>query len=339
MKHFRDIIRKIVKEATMLSGPKRIALLRQMQDPDVQRYIAAVDAATTRKELQAIDSEHFISRERRTSEMLGGIPLYWTLGDLASAKEREFERAIKDAEKQRIADKKAAQQGKKDAVAAKIQRGFNNPVLKAALDRIGDGFHARLKADHIQRDTYLIERYFTDGKLNIVDPDPGHKQWMRDPNSRGPKDEYEHIRTVVRPFLVVDKPSDLYAIHAKSDTLAPNWEKVVDLRAERYAEGIVNPWKEKMSLKLGEVIDRKGGADIKLNGQLWSEYMSFTFSDASAFDMKTQQVYARSKLGKDFVRFPTTFHNVRFADGTTMPKPSSDKMQAEFGISDATASK
>lgn len=334
MQHLRQFIRTTLKEMAM-TGPKRIAIVRQMQDPDIQRFISMVDAAKSEKELRTVDKYVIIPDLRDRTEKIGDdTPLYWALYELEHAKEAELRREAKARERASIDARKAERQQKKDVVAAKIQRGMNNPVLKAALDKIGDGFHVQLKARYVEQETGTVNHYFTDGKFNLVDPDPDYKQWMRDPKGRAEKDHYDHVRSILRPFFKKDNPRSF----EKSDDLTEDWQEIIDRNGQRYADDIVNSWKNKMSLKLGEVIDRKGGAEIELQGQLWSEYMRFTFADASCFDMKTQQVYARSKLGKDFVRFPTTFHNVRFADGIAMAKPSSDRMQAEFGISDATAS-
>lgn len=320
-----------------MTGPKRIALLRQMQDPDVQRFIAMVDAAQSEKELRTIDQYAIIPGLGQRPEMIGDVQLYWAVGELHHAKEAELRREVKARERAAIDARKAERQQKKDVVTAKIRHGLSNPVLKAALDKIGDGFHAQLKARIVEQETAMVERYFTDGVFNLVDPDP-YGMKGRDPVIRTERDEYRRVRQMLMWFFKRDV-NNTYSERENSNVLVDNWKEVIDAHGQRYADGIVDSWKAKMSMKLGEVIDRKGGADIQLKGQLWNEYMSFAFADGSSFDMKTQQVYARSKLGTEFVRFPTTFHNVRFVDGTAMAKPSSNKMQDEFGISDATASK
>jgi hypothetical protein len=62
----------------------------------------------------------------------------------------------------------------------------------------------------------------------------------------------------------------------------------------------------------------KGGG-----GQLESGFL-FEFADSSEFKVVT---YA----GKQFEQFPTTFHDVKFLDGTKMKIPSEEKMVKEFG--------
>jgi hypothetical protein len=332
MEHLRALIRSIIKESAMLSGPKRIELLRKTEDPDVQRYIAAIDGASSKKELNAINYDSFVPREKANNEMLGGVQLYWTLSDLHHAKEREFSRAEKSERRSAIDAKKAIQTQKKASIAAKIQRGMNNPILVNALDRIGEGMHKSIKSSQIEQKTSVIERYFTNGVFNYPNPpmddkspEAVHQRKMR----------WDLKNGNLSKFFEYD--GDPYN-RKPTDKLVDNWEHIIERDAQRYADSVVEPWKTKMAFKLGEVIDRKGGAEISLTGTAWNEHMNFQFTDGSNFSMKTQPVYARSKLGKDFVRFPTTFHDVTFADGTIMSKPSSDKMQDEFGISAASAS-
>ncbi len=333
MKQVRSIIRSMLLEMAW-TGPKRVALLRQMQNPDIQRYIALIDAATTERELNAIDADSIIPnlKDIENETRIGDTTLTWALFDLVRAKESELRKAKKAIEKQRIADKKAGQQAKKDAVNAKVQQAFNNPVLMAALSEIGTGFHAAIKQDHIERETNLVKRYFTDGKFNMVEPDFK--------TQRNDYDMFRYIQSKIRPYSKKKEGVSYYSPEYKSEYLRDDWAAIIENAAERNAAAVVEAWKRKMALKLGEVIDRKGGADVKVNdrGSAWDNYLMFDFADGSSFYMRTQPVHATSKLGNHFTRFPTTFHNVKFHDGSFMEKPSSDKMLAEFGISDKTAS-
>jgi hypothetical protein len=125
----------------------------------------------------------------------------------------------------------------------------------------------------------------------------------------------------------------------KLDVLRPDWKEYIDKKATDYATLIVDRWKNKMALKLGEVIERKGGATVKsTSDDLFHHDLFFKFDDGAAFRVNTQQVWARSKLGNIFTRYPTTFHDVKFKDGKFMKIPSAEKMQDEFGISDFTIS-
>ena len=63
--------------------------------------------------------------------------------------------------------------------------------------------------------------------------------------------------------------------------------------------------------------------------------MSLKFPDGSSFIVKTQQVISRSILGKIFARYPTTFHDITFSDGTKVKSPSVTSMQKEFGVVDS----
>lgn len=331
MQQIRAIIRKTLLEMAW-TGPKRVALLRQMQDPDIQRYIAMVDAATTERELNALDAYDIIPNLRDRKDIIGDTTLNWAIFDLVRGKESELRKEKKARERAAIDARKAERTAKKDAVAAKVQQAFSNPILLDALNKIGAGFHESIKQEQIQRETNFVQRFFTDGKFNQVEPD-----W------RTNKREYDIYRSIHSRAAIYFKDKrgvDYYSPEYKVDYLMDGWEKKIEYDANRRATAIVESWKQKMALKLGEVVDRKGGADIKVmdNDRAWNNYMTFKFSDGSSFYMKTQPVHAVSKLGTHFTRFPTTFHNVMFHDGTRMDKPSSERMQAEFGISDKTAS-
>ena len=317
----------------MLSGPKRIAILRQSQDPNIQRYIAMVDAAASLKDLNAIDAYDIIPNLRGYPEQIGGVDMYWTVGDFHDAKEAELRREIKARERAAIDAVKADRAEKKATVAAKIEHGLNNPVLKSALDRIGADFHTQIKTGLMERDAAMVQRYFVDGRFTLEDPG-----WRSGYEGELARRSYNDAVERVRSFINIKEPEGYNSNRKREITLKTNWPAISDSRAEMNAAAIVEKWKHKMSLKLGEVIDRKGGATIEVQGTIGHEHMDFTFADGSSFDMKTQQVWSRSKLGKDFCRFPTTFHNVKFIDGTFMKIPSSERMQVEFGISDATAS-
>lgn len=331
MQHVRSIIRRTLLEMAW-TGPKRVALLRQMQDPDVQRYIAMVDAATTEKELNALDAYDMIPNLRDRNDVIGDTTLNWALFDLVRGKESELRKAKKAKEREAIDARKAERTAKKDAVTTKVQQAFGNPILMDALNHIGAGFHEDIKQSQITRETNFIQRLFPDGKFNLTPPDKT-ASWFE-------RESYNRTRVDASRYFKDKRGIDYYSPEYKIDYLIDDWQDKIERDADRHATLIVESWKRKMALKLGEVIDRKGGADIKVNdrGSAWSNYMTFAFNDGSSFYMRTQSVHARSKLGKFFVRFPTTFHNVKFQDGTTMQKPSSERMQAEFGISDKTAS-
>ncbi len=54
------------------------------------------------------------------------------------------------------------------------------------------------------------------------------------------------------------------------------------------------------------------------------------FADGSGFDFANSVVFKTSPLGKRFNQFPLTFHDVVLADGTKMPRPSEERMNAVF---------
>lgn len=56
----------------------------------------------------------------------------------------------------------------------------------------------------------------------------------------------------------------------------------------------------------------------------------FAFADGSSFTAKNSVVWSTSTLGKEFARFPLTFHGVKLAGGVNMGSPSEKRMNTVF---------
>lgn len=294
-----------------MTTKKRIEILRTIEDSNIQKYIAMMDAATDKRTMRQIDHDKFeLIPNLRDMRETNGIDVYWTICDLRDQKERELnklEREAKAALKQEKETKKAEEKAQHHA---KLTRYMNLPELKSILDDLGAQFYTETVDEITDNYNKKIAAYFTDGKFNKERPSS--------------KDYYSSlafnaIQQEMSPFMV------------RGD-LKSNWEAIVKKIATESAQIWVDEFKAKMALKLGSIIDFKGGAEVKRHGNVAEYVLRLSFKDGSAFIIRTKRVWARSCNNVHFVRFPSTFHDVRFADGSKMTTPSAEKMQKEFGI-------
>jgi hypothetical protein len=110
--------------------------------------------------------------------------------------------------------------------------------------------------------------------------------------------------------------------------------------AERDASEIREAFVAKNLRKIVSIMDAKEAAGVALNearvisrtlslGGFTGEFAA-TFADGSRFDFSNGVVWSHSIYGKQFCRYPLTFHNVTLANGSRMKQPSEKKMNAEF---------
>jgi hypothetical protein len=58
--------------------------------------------------------------------------------------------------------------------------------------------------------------------------------------------------------------------------------------------------------------------------------LKFEFEDTSSFIVQNSVVWSHSVYGKQFMRFPLTFHSPIMPNGTVMPRPSEERMNTVF---------
>ena len=292
----------------------RIELLRKIEDAGIKDFIAKVDAATTKKEAERIDYDLYnIAPNIRDWGTIGGLDAFWTAHDLVQQKIRELNKAAKAIADAAKVEKVKKETEVKQAKQAKITRHLNLPELKNVLEELGCDFEKEIFASMMNSTERQIKRLFTDSKFNLVNP--GTKV------SRQVYMSYQNAKQDMSPFMTKE--------HLNAD-----WKKTAEKMATEQSKFMVEVFKIKMATKLGEVIDRKGGGQVSRIGSLSNHSLYMSFPDGSSFNTRTQQVISRSPLGKIFARYPTTFHDVTFADKTKMKTPSAAKMQEEFGVSD-----
>jgi hypothetical protein len=117
--------------------------------------------------------------------------------------------------------------------------------------------------------------------------------------------------------------------------------------AEAQRKNIELKYLAKNIKKLSHVVDLKGNLSkietleyrkpkIADGGGTLESGFKFIFADGSEFTVINKIVTKYSYAGTKFEQFPTTFHDVKFPDGTKMKMPSEEKMVKEFGSWKAT---
>lgn len=161
-------------------------------------------------------------------------------------------------------------------------------------------------------------------------------------------------QTEIKPFR---DPYSSMVFQATYDYRARGWDDkrvYTELKRRPTADGypakeaaaarktIEETFLHKNALKLSSLLDAKGnltainvlpGVPVKLHqgaGTLTSE-MEVTFADGSRFNVRNKVIINTSSAGRSFYQYPTTFHDVKLADGTKLDAPSEEKMVKVFG--------
>lgn len=107
-------------------------------------------------------------------------------------------------------------------------------------------------------------------------------------------------------------------------------------QARRDAEDIQRAYKAKMQAKLSSLIGRKGNLTKAEKLRVHVEQgtmigaLRFGFADDSGFTIRHAVVVSTSPRGRYFFRYPSTFHDVRFPDGSRKATLSERQMHEMF---------
>lgn len=309
-----------------------IEYLRTIDDVEIHAFFKELDSKENMKEVMNFsrtftslfkDANRFRDMRIGEWESAFGVML-----SVINNKENEIRKAEKDAAKIAVQNKKSAREEVKAAASAKTNKYMNTPALKKVLDEISESFWDDIHRAVRTNITNTLKKVFDDaGNYLLVYP-----------NSRTSRKEdyvrYDRLKGFASKYIDHKYVDGKNTINLKSD-----WNVIADKEAKEIADMVIESFQHKMAFKLGEVIDRKGG-NVVINkvGSLMNHTILFKFDDGSSFVMDTKQVIAQSKYNVVFARYPLTFHDVTFADGTKMKTPSAEKMSKEFGISDESIS-
>lgn len=120
-------------------------------------------------------------------------------------------------------------------------------------------------------------------------------------------------------------------------TLNDNYKEYLDKEAKQITEDMMNKFVYKNTHKLAPVLVKKGNLKTVTLRHASTDTgtiegtLQLDFQDNSTFTVTSKLVWSWSRNGKQFTRYPTTFHNVKFSDGTKMTgRASEDRMNSEF---------
>ena len=214
-------------------------------------------------------------------------------------------------------------------------------------------FHSRLGSAEAQK---IVREKLEEGvKKPLDDYEKAVKDWLQSIiNSIG--DTYvqptdRKLRTDPLADMIFYQCFDHEKDYEKSDKEKTVFKNVKILpvkkdyaakEAKTQRELIEKKYLAKNIKKMSHVVDLKGNLStiselpyrkpaIKGGGGTIESGFLFEFADSSEFKVINKIVTKYSYAGKQFEQFPTTFHDVKFPDGTKMKIPSEEKMVKEFG--------
>lgn len=118
----------------------------------------------------------------------------------------------------------------------------------------------------------------------------------------------------------------------KANDKAETYAAACGEKAREYAE---QAFLSKAAQKLSNIVDRKGAlkhvsGTADCTRGVVTAYMTFNFADGSSFGFKHKVIVNSTARGDRFYQFPSTFHDVKLANGDTIAFPSEEKMVTVF---------
>lgn len=136
---------------------------------------------------------------------------------------------------------------------------------------------------------------------------------------------------------IEDEVNDPYTGYFfRRERRAENAEAIIREVAIRDADEIRDAFVYKNLEKLDSILEGRGdflsieivGHRIAMSG-LEGTFL-LRFKDGASFTIKNSVVEVVNSYGTEFLRWPLTFHDVKFGNGTAMKGPSEEKMNTEF---------
>lgn len=204
--------------------------------------------------------------------------------------------------------------------------------VQKVLTEITDQSYEKLVSAMVAGIKKKLDRYFVDvEKTKALGPYPSGRQ--RDLTVYGIYADNKAVQIAIRDFLTTsDGPYDRYA----PNVLVKDADRKIEAACRKNADLIRETFIIKNLKKFDSIVSAKGnlkevkevGREVDLYGLTGT--LKVTFDDGSLFYAKNSVVYSISTLGKPFLRFPLTFHDVKMADGSKMAKPSEERMNTVF---------
>lgn len=211
-------------------------------------------------------------------------------------------------------EKKAA----KETYTANIMAHEDVVRVKKVLTEITNDLRSRVLASNYQYLLSVVERH-------VAQYDPADRNTSNyGRNARNP-----FVRAIINKAVTQE--------HRKPEALKENWKEEIQKEAKKMTDEILEQFITKQTSKLAEILVKKDNMksvrleNARTGSGIIEGLLQLDFEDGSSFEVNNKIVWAVSKLGKQFYRFPTTFHNVKMPDGKTLSgKASEQRMKEEF---------
>ena len=128
------------------------------------------------------------------------------------------------------------------------------------------------------------------------------------------------------------KPHECYTSGNQYETplkIRENFKEILEEVIDSELEIIMGNFLRKMEHKLLGVIKTKQITEFETKGWI-NGFVSLKFDNGSSFNLSNSIENGQSKYNVPFQKYPTRYHDVKFADGSSMKSPSELKMKAEF---------
>jgi hypothetical protein len=149
-------------------------------------------------------------------------------------------------------------------------------------------------------------------------------------------DKLKEMAEQSRPLIMKDYLLFFRNLKAATEAKGKIYYHDINKEAKEACDNLIDGFVHKSTRKLAGIVNKKGNLkDAKLKntnhsrGKIECDIIC-TFGDGSSFTMNNQVVGSYSKYGNHFYRYPSTFRSVKFSNGTSMTKPSIEKMEKEF---------
>ena len=165
------------------------------------------------------------------------------------------------------------------------------------------------------------------------------KVWFDQYNPENKKTEpREYFRNDVFRAMIIQRVTTRKGYGYDSPiTLNADHDEYLQTEAKKITQHMIDNFVHKNTRKLAEILTKKNNLkSVTLRGADTSRgtiegTLGLDFTDNSSFIVHSKLVFSYSVHGKPFSRYPTTFHNVVFPDGTKMTgRASEQRMKDEF---------
>lgn len=140
------------------------------------------------------------------------------------------------------------------------------------------------------------------------------------------------------PFIATLPIWDRTGYSTGAVTLKKNYTTILKEQADTAGKQMQEEFLYKNVSKLKSIVEAKGvnlvdvpkPINLSTSGGIFTGELVFNFTDKSSFRVRNKVVVKSNYYGTVFNQFPTTFHDVKLPDGTTMSAPSEERMNTVF---------